>query len=78
MKVLYFASLKAALGVSGETICATDGLTVGELRADLVKKYGSANFPQPILCAVNFEIATDDTLLTDSDEVGFYPPVTGG
>ncbi|MEC9481710.1 MAG: cyclic pyranopterin monophosphate synthase MoaC [Halomonas sp.] len=31
-----------------------------------------------VLCAVNQVMSADDTLLTDGDEVAFFPPVTGG
>ncbi|GAB2804281.1 hypothetical protein GCM10027040_35930 [Halomonas shantousis] len=31
-----------------------------------------------VLCAVNQVMATDASLLTDGDEVAFFPPVTGG
>jgi cyclic pyranopterin phosphate synthase len=31
-----------------------------------------------VLCAVNQVMSADDTLLTEGDEVAFFPPVTGG
>jgi molybdopterin synthase subunit MoaD len=30
------------------------------------------------LCAVNHEMVTADTIVTEEDEVAFFPPVTGG
>ena len=77
MKVLYFASLKETTKVSGEDITISSGMTAGELRSLLVEKYGDHYFPNNILCAVNQEMANASTVLTNSDEVAFYPPVTG-
>jgi molybdopterin synthase sulfur carrier subunit len=53
-------------------------MTVAQLRKKLVDKYGECHFPDNILCAVNQEIANDEVVVSDSDEVAFYPPVTGG
>ncbi|MBA5249700.1 MAG: MoaD/ThiS family protein [Gammaproteobacteria bacterium] len=78
MKILYFASLKESLGLSSEEIQATENMSISDLRLLLVDKYGEQNFPNNILCALNHEIAQSATLLNDTDEVAFYPPVTGG
>ncbi len=78
MKINYFASLKESLKVSNETIQSSGNMSAGDLRLILIKKYGEQHFPSNILCAVNHEIASESTLLNDSDEVAFYPPVTGG
>ncbi len=78
MKILYFASLKETTKTSGEEIAISSDMTAGELRQLLVEKYGDHYFPSNILCAVNQVMANDSTLLTNSDEVAFYPPVTGG
>ncbi len=78
MKILYFASLKETTKTSGEEITISSDMTAGELRKLLVEKYGDHYFPSNILCAVNQVMANDSTLLTNSDEVAFYPPVTGG
>jgi molybdopterin synthase sulfur carrier subunit len=44
----------------------------------LVDKHGEYHFPDNILCADNQEIANDDIVIDEADEVAFYPPVTGG
>jgi hypothetical protein len=38
----------------------------------LVDKHGKCHFPDNILCAVNQEIANDEVIVSDSDEVAFY------
>jgi molybdopterin synthase sulfur carrier subunit len=78
MKILYFASLKESLKLSGETIQADLKINVAQLRSKLIDKYGKQHFPNNILCAVNHKIASDTILLNNDDEVAFYPPVTGG
>lgn len=78
MKILYFASLREALGINNEEIIVSEKMTVKSLRKLLINKYGDNQFPNNILCAVNHEIANDSTQLNDNDEVAFYPPVTGG
>ena len=78
MKILYFASLREALGINNEEIIVSEKMTVNSLRKLLIIKYGGNQFPNNILCAVNHEIAKDSTQLNDNDEVAFYPPVTGG
>lgn len=88
LKVLFFGQLKDVIkteyleieiiqnGQSGQPIN-----TVAMLRNLLQEKgdiwneylaYGKA------LVAVNQEMTGDDTALNDTDEIAFFPPVTGG
>lgn len=78
MKILYFASLRETLNASYEELSVTDNITVAKLKTILIKKYGEKLFPANILCAVNQEIASDNTIVNNNNEVAFYPPVTGG
>ena len=80
VKVLYFAGLKEALGLPGETIDLPASVaTVGALRDWLVEqgrdKLATA---KNLRCAVNQDMAKLDALIEDGDEVAFFPPVTGG
>jgi molybdopterin synthase sulfur carrier subunit len=81
--VLYFARLREAVGRDRETLELPDGVaTVGELRAWLMARGApwSEAFTEikRIRAAVAQQMATDDTLLAESVEVAFFPPVTGG
>jgi molybdopterin synthase sulfur carrier subunit len=81
IRVLYFASLRERLGQAGETV-DRQPRTVAELRAELAGR-GDAwrdvfAGDGPVLVAVNQEMADGDRVLCDGDEVGFFPPVTGG
>lgn len=81
IQLLYFASLRERLGQASESL-AEHPATVGELRALLAERGDewSAVFAggQQVLVAVNQEMAANEVVLTDGDEVGFFPPVTGG
>ena len=80
VKVLYFASLKEALGTSGETVDLPVGVsTVGGLR-DWLAGQGRARLGSAtnLRCAVNQDMAGPDTAVGDGDEIAFFPPVTGG
>lgn len=81
IRILYFASLRERLGRADEAL-AESPATVAALRAALAARGGdwAAVFDggQQVLVAVNQEMAGADTLVRDGDEVGFFPPVTGG
>ena len=78
MKILYFASLKENLKTSHEEIEFKAGTTIKQLKNLLAEKHGKHYFPDNILCAVNQAIALDSLIIKETDEVAFYPPVTGG
>jgi molybdopterin synthase sulfur carrier subunit len=81
--VLYFARLREALGTGSEQIALPQGVRDLEgLRAMLVAR-GDAWAQElagnkALRAAVNQAMASGDTLVTDGDEIAFFPPVTGG
>lgn len=81
IQVRYFAALRETIGTASEVL-DTEAADVGGLRADLVAKGGAyAQCLAPgraVRVAVNQVMAMDGTLLHHDDEVGFFPPVTGG
>jgi molybdopterin synthase sulfur carrier subunit len=81
IRVLFFASLRERLGRAEETLASVP-TTVGALRAELAARGGTWQEAfadgARTLAAVNQEMAADDRPLRDGDEVGFFPPVTGG
>lgn len=83
IRILYFARLREQLGTAGEELpSGPDLATVTDLAGTLRRRGGTwadAFAPdQPVLAAVNQELAHGDTALADGDEVAFFPPVTGG
>jgi len=83
IRLLYFASLRDRLGSSGENIDLPEGTgDIATLKAHLARRGGVWKdvFAEDelVLAAVNQEMAQSDTSIKDGDEIGFFPPVTGG
>lgn len=78
--ILYFASLKEALGKGRETIELPSGIaSAGALRDWLVADGRTAlATARNLRLAVNQEMAGQDAPVRDGDEIAFFPPVTGG
>lgn len=75
MKILYFASLKEKIGKSSEELF--DFNTTDELTHHLMQTYPNC-FDANIITAVNMEVVNENTTISNTDEIAFYPPVTGG
>lgn len=79
IRVLYFASLRDRAGLRQEAVDLDDGATLADLKAAVGQRHAEL---QPALDsavgAVNREFAMPDQLLADGDEVGLFPPVSGG
>ena len=80
IRVLYFASLRDKVGQEEEQLDYSG--TIAGLMAQL-RDRGAAWSDvfadnQSVLTAVNQEMAKPESEVSDGDEVGFFPPVTGG
>lgn len=73
--VKFFARLREQTGKAEANIPMKANLTVAE-----VWQQGTDNMAMPdnTLCAVNMEYVNSNHLVSDGDEVAFFPPVTGG
>lgn len=82
VRLMYFASLREALGIDHEQVNLPDGIdNVAALLQWLKTRsdnWCDALSDPHLLVAVNQEMATTDTLVRDGDEVAWFPPVTGG
>jgi molybdopterin synthase sulfur carrier subunit len=81
--ILYFARFREKLGVEREQLpLSTPQLTVAMLMTELAERGDNwadiFKGSQQVLVAVNQEMVKPDLALNDGDEVGFFPPVTGG
>ncbi|HEB06711.1 MAG TPA: MoaD/ThiS family protein, partial [Halomonas sp.] len=82
VRVKFLAELRERVGES-EAVVELDDLTsrdISGLKSALVQRdvRFSVLTDQRTLCAINQVMANDDALVTDDDEVAFFPPVTGG
>jgi molybdopterin synthase sulfur carrier subunit len=82
VNVLFFASLREALGVSAERIDLPAGIgTVGALRDWLAARgepWSALTTTKSLRAAVNQRMVGLEAPLEAGDEVAFFPPVTGG
>jgi sulfur-carrier protein len=83
LNIQYFASLREALGRSSEVLALpADVSTVAALAAYLATSRGEAwailQDTTQVLVAVNQTIVDRDHALTGTEEVAFFPPMTGG
>lgn len=79
--VLYFGRLTDITGCSSETITiGGDIKDTSTLRTTIDKRHNAAGgFLHPtVRIAINGEIATNLSILLDTDEIAFMPPVGGG
>ena len=81
--VLYFARLAEELGLKSETVelpvdCNTVTDVVTLLRARGEPFDSALDGTTPILIAINQEMSDIGAEIGDSDEIAFFPPVTGG
>ncbi len=79
----FFASVREQLGLTEETVILPDAVkTVGQLRQFLMARGAvwqeALSYDRHVRMACCFEMADDETLLTEGCEVAFFPPVTGG
>jgi sulfur-carrier protein len=83
VKVLYFASIREALGRDAEDLELPGGVaTIAALRSHLRTRGGAwadALAEGKLLrAAVNQDMAQPTAAIKAGDEVAFFPPVTGG
>ncbi|OUR92564.1 molybdopterin converting factor subunit 1 [Gammaproteobacteria bacterium 42_54_T18] len=79
--ILYFASIKERMGISGEPV-AIEGNITGEglinLLSDKGEPWQTVLSDNKLLIAINQEMASLEDSIAEGDEVAFFPPVTGG
>lgn len=82
LSILYFARLREDLGTDQEDLeLPQDIKTAAQLRDHLMtrdERWHQALSTEGLLVAVNQDIVDWQTPLTGSEEVAFFPPVTGG
>jgi molybdopterin synthase sulfur carrier subunit len=77
VNVLYFASLRDAAQVAGETV-STDAADLRALYDELQARHQLPFPARQLRVAVNGEFAGWDAPLREGSDVAFIPPVSGG
>lgn len=75
IKVLFFASLREQTGQSNLSVEWQEGITTAQLWQQTTD---SSTMPDNVLVACNQQYCDRETVISDGDEVAFFPPVTGG
>ncbi|WP_296945905.1 molybdopterin converting factor subunit 1 [uncultured Massilia sp.] len=83
IKLRFFASVREALGTSGEAVALPPGVTtVGAVRDFLVARGGAwaaaLHHERALRMAFNQVMCAPETPIAEGGEVAFFPPVTGG
>ena len=82
-EVLYFARLAEELGLKSEQVdlsaeCRTVADLVALLRARGEPFDSTFDGTTQVLVAINQEMTAETAEISNSDEIAFFPPVTGG
>ena len=82
VKIVFFASLREALGVDSVDLQISGSSSVSALISQLANQQSPEWLgiltAENIRIAVNQDMINEDVGVTDGDEVAFFPPVTGG
>ena len=82
IKLVFFASLREALGCESLEVEFEEPLRLSEMIKQVEEKkgkyWGEVLAGESVKIAINKEIVVNDELLSDGCEVAFLPPVTGG
>jgi len=81
--ILYFARLAESLGIKSESIdlsaeCKTVADLVGLLRSRGEPFASEFSGDTRILVAINQQMSEPIAQISNTDEIAFFPPVTGG
>lgn len=79
VRVRLFALARQVAGSEAVEVELPDGATVGALRRALGEQLPALTSSlRLMLVAVNTDYASDDVVITPSDEIALIPPVSGG
>jgi molybdopterin synthase sulfur carrier subunit len=76
VKIVFFASLREALGVDSVDLQISGSSSVSALISQ--PEWLGILTAENIRIAVNQDLINEDVGVVDGDEVAFFPPVTGG
>lgn len=80
IKVLFFATLRDKAGTRSADMEIEPGLTVGQLKIQLVERFPKIESALlgRCLASINYDYRQDEDVIPADAEVAFFPPVSGG
>lgn len=79
VKILFFAHLKELANSRQMEMSISPHSTIHQLKESLIKIHPEMSKALSFaLCSLNHEYVDDDQTLAENDEIGFFPPVSGG
>ncbi|MCP5433414.1 MAG: MoaD/ThiS family protein [Alphaproteobacteria bacterium] len=83
MKILYFASVREAIGLEGETVEPPEGVDTPRKLAEWLRSRSEAHGRafedlSAVRAAVDMKVRFLDEPLGEAESVAFFPPMTGG
>jgi len=83
LTIRFFSLVREAVNRGEMTLDWHDGLiSVGAVKHHLAKEHGEvwqeALFQPNLVHALNQKVVDEDCPVVDGDELGFFPPMTGG
>lgn len=82
LQLRYFASLRDQLSCDNEVLEWHNNFkTAADVRAVLIGRgepWQSTLSKPSVFIAINQEMGNSDSVISDGDEIAFFPPVTGG
>jgi molybdopterin synthase sulfur carrier subunit len=78
VKIRYFGQFRDFTGKREEVVETKKGITVREIREQIQDMYPKIGAKNEVLVAVNGSFGSLDQIILETDEVAFFPPVSGG
>jgi len=78
IKIRYFGQFRDFTGKREEVLEVKKDITVEEIREHVRGIYPKIAAKDEVLVAVNGNFGALDDVITEKDEVAFFPPVSGG
>ena len=78
VKIRYFGQFRDFTGKREEVIETKKGITVREIREQIQDMYPKIGAKNEVLVAINGSFGSLNQVILETDEVAFFPPVSGG
>ena len=78
VNIRYFGQFRDFTGKREEVLEVKKGITVMEIRDHVRELYPKIAAKDEVLVAVNGNFGGLDDIIVETDEVAFFPPVSGG